>query len=81
MWNYKRSFGYIQYKDSQKLSEAYKKLHFNQIVPLVSKGLSATVYTQVSDVEFEVNGIFSYDRKVLKISEDVLKECNEALKY
>ena len=81
VWNYKRSFGYIQYKNSENLSQAYRKLHFNQIIPLVQKGLSATVYTQVSDVEFEVNGIYSYDRKVLKVSEDVLRECNEALKY
>ena len=81
VWNYRRSFGYIQYKNSENLSQAYRKLHFNQIIPLVSKGLSATVYTQVSDVEFEVNGIYSYDRKVLKVSEEVLKECNEALKY
>ncbi len=76
VWNYKRSFGYIQFKNSENLSNAYRKLHFNQIIPLIEKGLSATVYTQVSDVEFEVNGIFSYDREVLKISEDVLKECN-----
>ena len=81
VWNYRRSFGYIQYKNSENLSQAYRKLHFNQIIPLVLKGLSATVYTQVSDVEFEVNGIYSYDRKVLKVSEEVLKECNEALKY
>lgn len=81
VWNYKRSFGYIQYKSEESLSKAYRKLHFDQIIPLIKKGLSATVYTQVSDVEFEVNGIFTYDRKVLKISENVLKECNEAMKY
>lgn len=79
VWNYKRSFGYIQFGNSESLSKAYRRLHFKQIIPLIERGLSATVYTQVSDVEFEVNGIYSYDRKVLKISEDVLKECNEKM--
>ncbi|MBR6701705.1 MAG: glycoside hydrolase family 2, partial [Clostridia bacterium] len=79
VWNYKRSFGYIQFGNSESLSKAYRRLHFKQIIPLIERGLCATVYTQVSDVEFEVNGIYSYDRKVLKISEDVLKECNEKM--
>ena len=44
-----------------------KKLYLEQIVPLIPKGLCGAVYTQVSDVEDETNGIFSYDRKVQKI--------------
>jgi hypothetical protein len=43
VWNYKKSFGYIQYKNSANLSQAYRKLYFNQIIPLVEKGLSATI--------------------------------------
>ena len=81
VWNVRKSFGYMMYRSGETLSEAYRKLHENQIIPLVDKGLCATVYTQVSDVEFEVNGIFTYDRKILKISEDVLKEVNSKLKY
>ncbi len=81
VWNFAKSFGYIQYKDTTSLTEAFRKLHFNQIVPLVGRGLCATVYTQVSDVEFEVNGIYTYDREILKSSEDTIKEVNAALKY
>ncbi len=81
VWNPARSFGYIMFPDSKSLSKAYQKLHETQIIKLIRKGLSATVYTQVSDVEFEVNGIYSYDREVLKIDKDVLKAINSKLTY
>lgn len=80
VWNRKKSFGYIMFKNTDTLSAAYEKLHVKQIIPLIDKGLCATVYTQVSDVEYEVNGVYSYDRKVLKIKEDVLKQINSKLK-
>jgi hypothetical protein len=60
---------------------AYKKLLDRQIIPIIDKGLSGTVYTQVSDVENEVNGIYTYDRAVLKIDENVLKDINSQLRY
>ncbi len=81
VWNEKRSFGYIMFSDSEKLSKAYKHLHEVQIIPLIKKGLCATVYTQVSDVEFEVNGIYSYDRKVLKLNRETVIEINNKLTY
>ena len=81
VWNEKKSFGYIMFGNSEKLSAAYKHLHDVQIVRLIKKGLCATVYTQVSDVEYEVNGIYSYDRKVLKIDKNVLIEANKKLTY
>jgi len=39
----------------------------DQLKPLIAKGLSAAVYTQITDVETEVNGLITYDRAVLKI--------------
>lgn len=81
-YNESKSFGYnINYKSKEKLSEAYKKLHEKQVIPLVKKGLCATVYTQVSDVEFEINGMFTYDREVLKIDAEVVKSINSRLSY
>lgn len=81
VWNAAKSFGYIMYSDSKALSNAYKKLHEKQIIPLIKKGLCATVYTQVSDVEFEVNGIYSYDREVLKLDKDTVIAVNQKLTY
>lgn len=80
VWDMKKSFGYIMYKSKDSLTKAYKKLFEKQILPLIPKGLSATVYTQVSDVEFEVNGIMTYDRAVVKIDEETVKAINEKMK-
>ena len=81
VWNHARSFGYIMFPNSAALSKAYAKLHKKQIIPLIKKGLCATVYTQVSDVEFEVNGIYSYDREVLKLDRETVIEVNKNLTF
>lgn len=81
VWNLKKSFGYVMFKSSASLTAAIKKLYEKQIIPLIPKGLSACVYTQVSDVEFEVNGMLSYDRKIIKADEQVIKEINKKMHY
>ena len=81
VWNWEKSFGYQMYADKDKLTAAYKKLHEKQIIPNIKNGLSATVYTQVSDVEFEVNGMLTYDRELVKLHEDVVKEINSKMTY
>lgn len=78
-WDETKSFGYMMYKTKDSLSKAYKNLHERQIIPLIDKGLSATVYTQVSDVENEVNGILTYDREHIKIDEDIIIDINNKL--
>ena len=78
-WDETKSFGYMMYKTKDSLTKAYKSLHEKQIIPLIDKGLSATVYTQVSDVENEVNGILTYDREHIKIDEDVIIDINNKL--
>lgn len=81
MWDPRRSFGYATFGSKEKLSRAYRVLHEKQIVPLIKKGLCATVYTQVSDVELEVNGIYTYDREELKFDKNVIIEVNKKLSY
>ena len=81
VWNWEKSFGYQMYDSKQTITKAYKDLHEKQIIPAIKKGLSATVYTQVSDVEFEVNGILTYDRELVKIEEDVLKDINSKMTF
>lgn len=81
-WSENKTFGlYLKFKNKSTLTNAYKKLYEKQIIPLIDKGLCGTIYTQVSDVENEYNGIYTYDRKVLKIEEDVIIEINDSLKY
>lgn len=60
-------FGYRIYINEEALNEAFQKLYQDEITKLKKKGLAAVVYTQISDVEDEVNGLFTYDRKVCKV--------------
>ena len=62
-----RVFGYKKFDTTEQLSKAYKELYEGQVLPLIEKGLSGVVYTQLSDIEEEVNGLVTYDRKVIKI--------------
>lgn len=75
-----KMFGYKIFKSKESLTKAYSKLFNKTIIPQIQKGLSATVYTQVTDVEDELNGIMTYDRKVVKIDKTVLKEINSRVK-
>lgn len=72
-------FGYKKLKDQNELWEAYEKLFREQILPAIPKGLAATVYTQVSDVEDELNGLFTYDRAVVKLPQDKLRALNNEI--
>ena len=62
-----RIFGYKKFDTLKDVSKAYRELYEGQVLPLVEQGLSGVVYTQLSDVEEEVNGLVTYDRKVVKI--------------
>lgn len=75
-----KMFGYKIFNSKQWLTKAYKSLFEKTIIPQIKDGLSATVYTQVTDVEDELNGLFTYDRKVQKIDTEVLKSINERVK-
>jgi len=79
VWNREQSFGYRMYSSSADLTNAYADLMKNQILPLVRKGLCATVYTQLSDVETEVNGLLTYDRTVVKMEIETVRSLNETL--
>lgn len=65
-----RIYGYRRYATPGELNAAYRQLLEKQLAPLIEKGLSGAVYTQLSDVEEEVNGLVTYDRRVEKIRPD-----------
>lgn len=74
-------FGYKILPDKQSLELEYKKLIESELIPLIDHGLSASIYTQVSDVEEEINGIVTYDRKVIKFDIEFMKNLNAKLVY
>ena len=71
--NTKKTYGYRLFSDREKFEAAVCDLYRNEVIPAVQNGLSADVYTQVSDIEDETNGFLSYDRKVLKISPELMQ--------
>ena len=62
-----KPFGYKKFKSAAELRRGITLLYDGQIRPAVKKGLSAAVYTQLTDVEGELNGLITYDRRELKI--------------
>ena len=75
----RRTYGYGTAKSRAELTERYQKLQRDTVLPQLKNGLSALVYTQVSDVEDEVNGLFTYDRGALKPDPAAVRAANEAL--
>lgn len=73
----KKIFGYKLFKTGEDLFHGLKRLYLKELKPGISKGLSAAVYTQVADVEDEVNGLLTYDRKVLKVKKSHLRKINQ----
>lgn len=67
VFNPKKSYGYRTFKDHDAYKAAVKSLFEDQLQPLIDAGLSADVYTQLSDVEDEINGLITYDRAVEKL--------------
>ena len=74
------TYGYRFFKEQADFEAALIKLYEEEIIPAVGKGLCGAVYTQVSDVEDETNGLLSYDRRVCKISPDPMNSIAEKLR-
>lgn len=80
-FNPEKAFGYRIYKRRDELSKGVRDLYVRKLKPLIrTKGLSALVYTELSDVEDEINGLMTYDRKVIKVDPGFMKDINEQIK-
>jgi beta-galactosidase/beta-glucuronidase len=78
LWWNKRNWGYRTFEDRAKLQAAYEAL-IDKLASLVKDGLAAAIYTQTTDVEGEVNGLMTYDRKVVKFDAAKLAELHRKL--
>ncbi len=81
VFNTEQTYGYGKFADQAAFAEALEKLYLEQIVPAFKKGLCAAIYTQLSDVEDETNGLLSYDRKVCKLAADKMQKIAKMLKF
>ena len=77
-WTNRRNWGYRTYRSQGDLLSAYENA-IDKLAPLVKAGLAAAVYTQTTDVEGEVNGLMTYDRKLLKIPAEKVAAKHRAL--
>ena len=75
----RKTYGYGTVKSREELTARYKKLQLGAVLPQLQKGLSALVYTQLTDVEDEVNGLFTYDRTAIKPDANAVRSVNAAL--
>ncbi len=77
---FRKVYGYRIYRKKSELTAGYREWIEREVLPNIPRGLSATVYTQLSDVEEETNGILPYDREVLKLEAETVRELNEKMR-
>ena len=73
------SYGYKACKSEAHFRESVDKLYREKVIPAAKKGLCAAIITQVSDVEDEINGLLTYDRKICKLTPETMVPVAEAL--
>ena len=78
LWEPNRNWGYVQFNSSKEATDEYVK-YAEMLYNMVVKGFSGAVYTQTTDVEIEVNGLMTYDRKVIKLDEKRVREINQRI--
>ncbi len=78
-FNREKTYGYRKFETREAFVSALRDLYEKDVLPLVKEGLCAAVYTQVSDVEDETNGLLTFDRAVCKIRPEEFADLSEAL--
>ena len=78
LWEPDRNWGYVQFNSSKEVTDEYVK-YAEELKQLIRQGFSAAVYTQTTDVEVEVNGLLTYDRKLVKVDEERVRKINQEI--
>lgn len=74
-WVPSQGWGYVEYDTEEKVTDTYVE-YANKLLDLIPRGFSGAVYTQTTDCEVELNGLMTYDREVIKLNEERLREIN-----
>ena len=75
LWQPDRNWGYVQFKSADEVLDTYER-YADMLIELIDDGFAGAIYTQTTDVEVEVNGLMTYDRKVIKLDMDRLNSIN-----
>ena len=78
IWAPDRNWGYVQFNSPKEVTDEYVK-YAEELLKLADKGFTGAVYTQTTDVEIEVNGLMTYDRKEIKVDEERVRDVNSRL--
>lgn len=78
LWLADKNWGYVKFNTAEEVTDEYVK-YANHLLELIGKGFSAAVYTQTTDVEGEVNGLLTYDRKAVKVNEQKVRDMNRKI--
>ena len=78
LWQADKNWGYIEYKSGEDVLQQYAA-YAEDLKKIIRQGVSAAVYTQTTDVEGEVNGLMTYDRKIVKMDEKRLNAVNQSV--
>jgi hypothetical protein len=78
LWDTDKNWGYVQFKSSNEVTDRYIE-YAQGLLILIKAGFSAAVYTQTTDVESEINGLITYDRKIIKVDENRIREMNQKI--
>lgn len=78
-YNPKHSYGYGSAADEKELTDMIIAMYRKMILPGIQEGICGCIYTQLSDVEDEVNGLYTYDRKICKVDKERMKQIAEQL--
>ncbi len=75
----KTSYGYGKTDSEEELTERIIDMHRKMVIPSIENGLVGYIMTQISDVEGEINGMFTYDRSVCKVNKKKILAANNEL--
>jgi len=78
LWQEEKLFAYRMVKSKEELTSWYLKL-IDKLIRLKEKGLVAAIYTEICDVEYEINGYLTYDREVMKMDREAIKDAHAKL--
>lgn len=76
LWEPDRNWGYVRFSSQREVTDEYEK-YARMLLDLIPRGFTAAVYTQTTDVETEVNGLMTYDRRVMKVETDRIRAINQ----
>ncbi|MDD6296934.1 MAG: glycoside hydrolase family 2, partial [Firmicutes bacterium] len=79
-FNRDKTYGYKLFDRQEDFMDALERLYREGVLEAKKKGLSAAIYTQLSDVEDETNGLMTYDRKICKVDEKRMNLLSRALR-